>query len=84
MADYEDENEVLIEIEPEDSDFVEEEEKQPPVWSSGCYATKRAPTPCKDISFSTQGVFGKEQGVQLIIDNDSCKNIVFTALVDYK
>jgi len=27
MADYEDEDEVLIETEPEDSDFVEEEGK---------------------------------------------------------
>ena len=58
MADCEDEDEVLIETEPEDSEFVEEEGKEATcmvkrlAWLRGCVV----PTPHKGIRFSTQGV----------------------------
>ena len=57
MTDYEDEGEVQIEIEPEDSDFVEEEGKAAICMISGCYETKRTLRPRKGIRFSAQDVW---------------------------
>ena len=55
MADYEDEDEVLIGTELEDSNFVEEGEASP-AWSGSFYTTKKA----SDFLLK---VFGKEQCV---------------------
>ena len=52
------------------------------MWSSSCYAAKRTLNYTKASDFLLK-VFSKEQGVHLIIDNDSCENIISTALVDY-
>ena len=56
MTTYEDEDEVLIEAELEDFNFVEKDGEVATWWSSGCYAIKKIPTLHKDIRFSTQGV----------------------------
>ena len=83
MAYYECEDEVKIDTESEDSDFAEKHGRSPPVWYSGCSATKIPPPLYNDIKYSTQSVWSKNKVCNLIKDNESYKNIVSRALVDY-
>jgi len=56
MADYEDKDEVLIDNELEDSDFVEEGREAATCVIQRLLCNQKIPTPHKGIKFSTQGV----------------------------
>ena len=81
MADYEDEDEVLIETELEDSDFVEDGEVATcAVQRLLCNQKNPDTKQMHQIFYSRCSV--KNKVCNLII-NSSCENIVSTALVDY-
>ena len=86
MADYEDEDQVLIETESKDSDFVEEEGEAATcvIQRLLCNQSNQknlGTTQRHQIFYSRCSV--KNKVCNLIIDNDSCEDIISTALVDY-
>ena len=81
MADYEDEDEVEIEIEPEDSHFVEQNGE-----SATCVVQRLLYNQMTHGTAQRHQIFYSRCSVKnkvgkLIIDNESCENIVFSALV---
>jgi len=56
MVDYEEQYDVLIESELEDSNFIEEHDALVACVIRKCSAARRFPTPRRDIKFSIQGV----------------------------
>ena len=82
MADYEGEDDVLIETEPEDPDFVEEHgEPITCVIQKVLCSQKVLDTTQRHQFYSRCSV--KDKVSNLIIDNESCENFVSKALVDY-
>ena len=83
IVDYEDEDEVLIETEPEDSDFVEEEREVAIYVVQQLLCNQKNPDTIRrhQIFYSRCSV--KNKVCNLIIDNDICENIISTALVKY-
>jgi len=83
MADYENEDEVLIETEPKDSHFVEEDGEEATCVVQRLLCNQKNPdtTQRHQIFYSRCSV--KNKVCNLITDNESCENIVSTALVDY-
>jgi len=82
MADYEEEDDMLIETESEDSDFVEEHGD--PI----TYVVQKVLCHQKVFDTTRHQIFYlrcsvKGKGCNLIIDNGSCENIMSKALVDY-
>ena len=56
MDDNEEKDDVLIETDPEDSDFVEEHGDPITLLFRKCFAVRRYLTPCRDIKSSIRGV----------------------------
>ena len=81
MADYEDEDEMLIKTEPEDSDFVEKEGEAATCVIQLCNQKNPDTTQRHKIFYSRCSV--KNNVCNLIIDNVTCENIISTALLDY-
>ena len=82
MADYEEEeDDMLIETKPGDSDFVEEHGVACVVQKVFCNQKIPNITQRHQIFYSTGSV--KVKFCDLIIDNGSYENIVSKALVDY-
>ena len=83
MANYEDEDEMEIETEPEDSDFAEEHGESATFVVHRLLCNQKAPdtTQWHQIFYSMCLV--KNKVCNLIIDNESCENIISSALVDY-
>ena len=75
MADYEEKDDVLIEIEPEDSDFIEEHENLVACIVQKMLCNQKIPdtTQQNQIFYSRCSI--KDKVYNLIIDNDSCENI---------
>jgi len=82
MVDYVDEDEVLIETEPEDSDFVEEDGDAATCVIQRLLCNQNNPDTIQrhQIFYSRCSV--KNQVYNLIIDNRSYENTIFTAFVD--
>jgi len=82
IENYEEENDVLIETETEDSDFVEEHGDPVVCVIQKVLCRQKIPdtTQRHQIFYSRCAIKDK---VNLIIDNRSCENIVSRALVDY-
>ena len=80
MADYEDEDEMLIETEPKDSDFVEEEGEAETcvIQQLLCNQKNHDTTQMHQIFYSMCSI--KNMVCNLIIDNGSCDNIVSSTL----
>ena len=82
MVVYEDKDVVEIETELEDSDFAEEHgESATCVVQQLCNQKTPDTTQCHQIFYSRCSV--KNKTCNLIIDNESCENIISSALVDY-
>jgi len=83
MADYENEDEVQIETEPEDFDFVEEDREVAICMVQWLLCNKKNPDTIQrhQIFYSRCAI--KNKVCNLIINNNSCKNIASTVLVDY-
>jgi len=56
MVDFKDEDEVLIETEPKDSDFVDDEREAATSVIQQLLCSQKNPDTTKDIKFSTQSV----------------------------
>ena len=56
MVDYEEEDDVLIETEPEDSDFIKKHGDPIACVFRKFFVAGRFPTPCRDIKSFIQGV----------------------------
>ena len=80
MAGYEDEDELLIEIEPKDSEFVKKEGKAATCVIQRLLCNQKNPdiTQRRQIFYSSCLV--KNKVCNLIIDNNSCENIASIAL----
>jgi len=59
MTDYEDEDEVKIEMSWKTSILPKSMDSQPPAWYNSCYVTKKPLTIHNDIKSSTQRVRSK-------------------------
>ena len=83
MIDYEEVNDVLREIEPEDSDFVKEHGDPVTCVVKKVLSNRKTPdtTQRHQIFYSRCSV--KDKICNFIIDNVSCENIISKALVDY-
>jgi len=84
MTNYEDDEEEGFEIEElNDSDFADEHGESASCVVQRLLATRRSLTLRNDIKSFIQGFLFKSKVCNLIIDNGSCENIVYRALVDY-
>ena len=83
MTDYKEEDNVLIEIESEDSDFVEEHGDPVTCVIQKVLCSQKIPDTTKrhQIFYSRCSI--KDKVCNLIIDNRSYENIIFRALMDY-
>jgi len=83
MADYEEEDDILIKTEPADSDFVEEHGEPITFVVQKVLCNLNVPDAMQrhQIFYSRCSV--KDKVCNLIIDNGSCENFVSKALVDY-
>jgi len=81
MADYGDEDKVLIETELEDFDFIEENREVATCVVQLLCNQKNSDTTQKYQIFYSRCLV-KNNVCNLIIDNDDCENIISTALVD--
>ena len=81
--DYEDKDDVEIETELVDSDFIEEHGESTACLVHQLLCNQKTPdtTQQHQIFYSRCSV--KNKVCNLIIDNESCENIVYSALVDY-
>jgi len=75
MVDYEDEDEVLIETKPKDSDFFEGEAATCVIQQLLCNQKNLDTTQRHQIFYSRCSI--KNKVCNLIIDNDSCKNSLY-------
>ena len=83
MADYEDEDEVLIETEPKDFDFVEEDGKVATCVVQRFLCNQKNPDTTQSHQIFYLKCSVKNKVYNLIIDDGNCENIVSTTLVDY-
>jgi len=83
MADYEDNDEVLIETETEDFGFVKEEREVATCVIQWLLCNQKNPDTTQRHQIFYSRCLINNKIYNLIIDNDSCENTVFTALVDY-
>jgi len=81
MADYEDEVEVKIKTKLEDSDFTEEHEEPATCVVQRLLCNQKAYDTTQRHQYSKCSV--KRKVCNLLIDNESCENIIFRALFDY-
>ena len=81
MVHYEDENEVLIKTDSKDSNFVKVEAATCVIQRLLCNQKNPDTIQRHQIFYSRCSV--KNKVCNLIIDNDSCENIISTTLVDY-
>ena len=83
MADYEGEDQVMIEIEQKNSDFVEEEGEAVTCVIQRLLCNQKNPHTTQRHKIFYSKCLVKNKVSNLIIDNGSCENIVSTTLVDY-
>jgi len=83
ITDYEEEEDVLIETEPEYSDFIEEHCNSVTCVIQKVLCSQKIPDTMQrhQIFYSRYSV--KDKVCNLIIDNESCENVVSRALVDH-
>ena len=83
MADYEEDDDVLVETKTEDSNFIEEHVNPIACVIQKVLCSQKIPDTMQrhQIFYSKCSV--KDKVCNLIIDNGSCKNIVSKVLVDH-
>jgi len=74
---------MLVETESENSDFVKEHGDPIACVIQKVRCRQKIPTPRRDIKSSIQDIRSRIKVCNIIIDNESCENIVSRALVDH-
>ena len=77
MTNYEDEDEVLIETEPEDSEFVKEEGEAATCVIQRLLCNQKNPDTTQRHQIFYSRYLVKNKVCNLIIDNDNCENILY-------
>jgi len=83
MADYEDEDEVKIKTEPENSDFAEKHGESTTFAVHRLLCNQKAPDTTQRYQIFYSRCSIKNKACNLIIYNRSCNNIISSTLVDY-
>ena len=83
MADYEDEDEMQIETEPKDSNFVQEDREVATCVVQRLLCNQKNPDTTQRYQVFYSRCSVKNKVCNLIIDNGSCENIISNALVNY-
>jgi len=83
MADYEEKDNVLIETELEDSDFIEEHGEPVACVIQKVFCSQKIPDTTQRHQIFYSMCSFKDKVCNLISDNGSCENIVSKALIDH-
>ena len=83
MADSEEEDEVQIKTEPEDSDFIEEHEDLIACIIQKVFCNQKIPNTTQQHQIFYSRCLVKDNVCNLIIDNESCESIMSKVLVDH-
>ena len=83
MADYEEEEDVIIETEPEDFNFIEEHEESVACVVQKVLCNQKVPNTTQQHQIFYSRCSVKEKVCNLIIDNGNYENFVSRALIDY-